>query len=92
MNRQLYLVAYDIGCNNRRKRALDAVRCWRAEGQKSVSECFMTVAERDHLCRRLDAIINSRADRLHVLRLDPRMKPRLLGTARRHDGRLFLIV
>lgn len=92
MSRHSYLVAYDVACPRRLGRTLRAVKAWRAAGQKSVAECFMSAAERDGLCRELSDLIEPAADRLHVIRLDPRMAPELFGVARHHGAQPFLVV
>jgi CRISPR-associated protein Cas2 len=92
MARHLHLVAYDVSCPGRLQRTLAAVKPWRASGQKSVAECFLSPAERDRLCGELAARIDEAEDRLHIVRLDPRMKARLFGVARQHDGRAFQVV
>jgi CRISPR-associated protein Cas2 len=81
MARSLYLVAYDISCPRRLRRTLKAVKAWRAAGQKSVAECFMSPAERNGLLAELESIIVRQEDRLHCLRLDPRMATHLFGIA-----------
>lgn len=92
MARRLYLVAYDVACPRRLCRTLKAVKAWRAAGQKSVAECLMHPAERDSLGRRLLTIIDPETDRLHILRLDPRMAPECFGIARHAGTRPFLVV
>ncbi|MFN3370894.1 MAG: hypothetical protein ACK4Z0_05135 [Sphingomonadaceae bacterium] len=91
MNRQLHLVAYDVACPARLRRALDAVKPWRASGQKSVAECFLSAGEREALCRTLEGLLEPAEDRLHVLRLDPRMPTELFGVARQHAGGAFIV-
>lgn len=92
MARHPYLVAYDVACPRRLARTLAAVKAWRASGQKSVAECFLSPAERDGLCRALSGIIESAEDRLHVIRLDPRMQPECFGVARHQGAGHFLVV
>lgn len=91
MKRSLYLVAYDVSAPSRLRRALSAVKPHRASGQKSVAECFLHGGERDRLCVRLANILDTRADRLLVLRLDPRMPTRLYGTAIQYRGTPFIV-
>lgn len=82
MQRQLYLVAYDIGDDDRLRQALRTVREFALGGQKSVFECYLAPNERAVLRRRLTALIDPQADRFLILRLDPRGKVRTLGIAR----------
>ena len=91
MARSTYLVGYDVSCPRRLRQTLHAVKQWRMAGQKSVAECFLSTAERDSLGQEIGAIIDQGADRLHMIRLDPRMRPELFGVAR--AGALpFLVV
>lgn len=91
MARSLYLVAYDISCPRRLRQALASVKAYRTSGQKSVAECFMSVAERDRLMARLNAIVEPAEDRLHCIRLDPRMPAHAFGIARPSRGGPFII-
>jgi len=91
MSRRVYLVAYDVACPRRLARTLAAVKPWRMAGQKSVAECFLSTAERDRLAARLAGLIQPAEDRLHILRLDPRMRPHLFGIARHFAGQPFIV-
>lgn len=79
MQRQLYLVAYDIASSSRLRRALRLVREHALGGQKSVHECFLNEAEQLELHRRLREIVDEESDRYLILRLDPRCRVRALG-------------
>jgi CRISPR-associated protein Cas2 len=63
-------------------RALHAVREHATGGQKSVHECYLNTAELRALRKSLRAIVDPGEDSLLFIRLDPRMKPRVLGIAR----------
>ncbi len=82
MSRTLFLVLYDISCPRRLVRALHAVREHATGGQKSVHECFLNPTELRALRKTLRAIVDPSEDSLLFIRLDPRMKPRVLGIAR----------
>jgi len=82
MQRQLYLVAYDICEPRRLARALQIVRAYATGGQKSVHECWLLPGELLTLKRDLEAAIDRHDDSVLFVRLDPRMKPRTLGIAR----------
>lgn len=69
-----------------------AVKPWRACGQRSVAECWLTPGQRDALLKRLAALLDPGGDRLDVFRLDPRQKPLLLGCARRPRQDHFLVL
>jgi CRISPR-associated protein Cas2 len=82
MQRTLYLVAYDIAHPRRLARALKTVRAYATGGQKSVHECWLLPGELAALRRELDAVIDHGDDSVLFVRLDPRLKPRILGIAR----------
>jgi CRISPR-associated protein Cas2 len=92
MARSTYLVAYDVSCPRRLGRTLRAVKAWRTAGQKSVAECLMHPSERNALARELLSIIDADTDRLHMLRLDPRLEPECFGVARPAGSQSFLVV
>ena len=79
--RDLVLVAYDIACDRRRARTLDAVRGFGIDAQLSVHECRFTAGERREIWRRLAALVD-KDDRLLLLILDPRARVETLGTPR----------
>ena len=79
MNRALYLVAYDVSCPVRLRRALEVVRDYSLGGQKSVFECYLLPAERAELIQRLQRVLDLRSDRCFLLRLDPRSHMRAMG-------------
>jgi CRISPR-associated protein Cas2 len=91
MARHLYLVAYDVSDPGRLRRTLKLVKAYRAAGQKSVAECLLSPGEYEGLSRDLSRTIDHGADRLHMFRLDPRMKPKLFGVASHHGDRPFII-
>jgi CRISPR-associated protein Cas2 len=82
MQRTLYLVAYDISHPRRLARALKIVRAYATGGQKSVHECWLEPGELTVLKYDLARVINPLDDSVLFVRLDPRMKPRTLGSAR----------
>lgn len=79
--RQLHLVAYDVSCPRRLRRMLGVCKDFATGGQKSVFECFLTVAERRELLARVEAELDHDEDRFFVLRLDPRSTVRTCGIA-----------
>jgi CRISPR-associated protein Cas2 len=91
-DRALHLIAYDVSHPKRLRRALRAVRGHATGGQKSAHECWLHGAERAALLRRLRQLLHPRADRLLAVRLDPRLPPRGLGTARAPDPPGFRII
>jgi CRISPR-associated protein Cas2 len=79
--RDLVLLAYDVVCDRRRARALDALRGFGVDGQLSVHECQFTPGERREMWQRLTAFLTD-DDRLLLLLLDPRARIETLGTPR----------
>lgn len=81
--RRLAIVAYDIGCNRRRRAVLAVCRRWRLGGQLSVHECRLTDAEATELYLQLANLIDPLSDRL-LLVWSPDDRPcRSLGRAAR---------
>lgn len=79
--RALHLLAYDVAHPKRLRRALHLARQHATGGQKSAHECWITGGERAALLRGLGQALHPRADRMMVVRLDPRLPPRGLGIA-----------
>lgn len=92
MRQATYLVAWDISAPARLRRVGDLVKAWKACGQKSVAECWLTVDQREALVRRLAKTIDCEADRLCAIRLDPRQEVLLFGVASRPRSGHFMIV
>jgi|SRR5690606_3798767 len=91
MNRSLYLVAYDV-CNPRRLyKVCRYLKRYKVGGQKSVFELWVTPAELRTIRADLDELMDAQEDRLHVLSLDPRMKPRCYGKASTFTAQYFCI-
>lgn len=81
--RDLYLAAYDVAAPRRLRAALDLVRGYATGGQYSVHECWLTPAERAQLIVDAESILDAHADRMMLLRLDPRGVVIALGVAQR---------
>ena len=77
--RRWWLLAYDIREPRRLQRVHRAVRAFGMGGQKSVHECWLSARERAELRRRLIDLLDRSRDRLLMIRLDPRARPRQLG-------------
>jgi CRISPR-associated protein Cas2 len=90
--RTLYLVAYDVSDPQRLHRVCRYLTGYKVGGQKSVFEIWATDAELREIHVRLRELMDANEDRLHILSLDPRMKPRCLGSARSFEQRFFSIV
>ncbi|MCA1926554.1 MAG: CRISPR-associated endonuclease Cas2 [Thiobacillus sp.] len=89
--RDLYLIAYDIAEPRRLARVTRYMKGWKAAGQKSFCECWLTPAERRNILAGLADLIDAEKDRIHILQLDPRMQPRLFGCATRAAQPVFTI-
>lgn len=89
--RSLYLVAYDIADPKRLGQVLRYMKGWKAGGQKSFCECWLTPAERHAVLDTLAKLIDAAADRVHLVLLDPRMKPRCFGQAQTVAEPVFTI-
>lgn len=92
MRQSTYLIAWDIGAPHRLRQIGEAVKAWKACGQKSVAECWMTEEQRRALMTRLDRLIDRETDRLFAIRLDPRCEVMLFGVATRPSATHFVIV
>lgn len=90
--RALYLVAYDV-CNPRRlQQVCRYLTSYKVDGQKSVFEIWVTPGELRRIHADLERLMEPAEDRLHILALDPRMKPRLFGRATHFTTPFFAIV
>ena len=87
-----YLIAWDVADQYRLQRVGKRVKGWKATGQKSVAECWLTPPQRDRLLGDVSAEMDAGADRLLALRLDPRCEILTFGQARRTTPGLFLVV
>jgi len=80
--RTLFLVCYDIADTRRLRRVHKFLLGYKAGGQKSFFECWLTAGElaavREGLRDRMDLT----EDRAHIFQLDPRQHTRQIGTAK----------
>lgn len=90
--RCLYLIAYDVCEPRRLRRVCRYLTGYKVGGQKSVFEIWVTAAELRQIRADLGQLMDAAADRLHVLALDPRMKPRCVGLASTFAQQHFCIV
>ena len=79
MNRNLYLIAYDIRNGRRLSSLRHFLKGYSTGGQKSVYECFLTDAEYRCILRAVRDLIEEKEDRVHIFKLDGRSKPHTLG-------------
>lgn len=92
MKRTIYLTAYDVFEKRRLQRTRKFLVGYKAAGQKSCFECWLTQGELHHVMNRLAQIMDTKIDRLHLFQLDPRMKVRCFGVAKSFDAHGFMIV
>ena len=90
--RKLYLVAYDVCEPHRLQRVCRYLTGFKVGGQKSVFEIWATEGELRQIRAELDVLMDAGEDRLHILALDPRMKPRCLGRGASFEKAFFCIV
>jgi CRISPR-associated protein Cas2 len=69
MNKPLYIVAYDIASNTRRRLVLKLLKQYSTGGQKSVFECFLSPAEKRGLALDLAQIIHLTQDRFTIIQV-----------------------
>ena len=82
MPRTLYLVAYDVcGDPRRLARVGRYFHSYRVAGQKSVPEIWVTPAELQRIRADMGRLLDTQADRLQLIALEPRMRRRCLGLA-----------
>jgi len=89
--RTLYLVAYDVCEPRRLQRVCRYLTGYKVGGQKSVYELWVTPAELAAIRAELENLMQLDEDRLHILALDPRMKPRCYGRAQSFNRTWFAI-
>lgn len=80
LHRHLYLAAYDIRSNRLRAAALRLLRAHATGGQKSVHEVWLTASEKRAVLNDMPHLLQEQ-DRFCLLRLDPRSRSHVLGTA-----------
>jgi CRISPR-associated protein Cas2 len=90
--RDLYLVAYDVCNPSRLHKVCRYLTGYKVGGQKSVFEIWATAGELRQIRADLDRLMEPAEDRLHILALDPRMKPRCMGRASSFAQQYFSVV
>ncbi|MBK7251270.1 MAG: CRISPR-associated endonuclease Cas2 [Gammaproteobacteria bacterium] len=88
--RALYLAAYDVVCDSRRRRVLQVVRQYASGGQKSAFECWLSATEVREMLLALDGELDEIEDRFGLLPLDPRRRVVAMGCARPPSNPDFL--
>lgn len=72
MSRNPIIIAYDISANPIRRRIYKILLEWRLDGQKSVHECVLSIAEAQELFIQLGQAIDPATDRLLLAWVAPR--------------------
>lgn len=91
-NRNRYLICYDIASPKRLHYVREAIKEFAVSGQKSFYECLMTTAEQKKMQQRLQKIINTNKDRIHIFQLDPRQIPKFFGKTSYNQTSSFIII
>ncbi len=91
MPRNLYLVAYDVCDPKRLSRVGRYFHSYRVAGQKSVPEIWVTPGELDTIESDMRHMLDTEADRLQIIALDPRMRRSCLGQARTFSSPFFCV-
>lgn len=81
MQRDLYIVAYDICTPKRLNRVRYFLKGFSTGGQKSVFECFLTQGELREVISGVSDIIDESVDRIHIFSLDGKSRSHILGAA-----------
>ena len=79
--RQLFLAAYDVRESKRLQKALHVLRDYTCGGQKSVFECYLTIAERKRLISRVLGVIDESEDFFLIVPLRQSAPVKTIGTA-----------
>ncbi|WP_310384021.1 CRISPR-associated endonuclease Cas2 [Roseateles sp.] len=81
MLRHLFLVGYDISSARRRRRVLRSLKGHAVGGQKSLYECWFTVAELQAAMAQMEHLMDPATDRAVFVQLDTRALVHGLGRA-----------
>lgn len=79
--RRLYLIAYDVCDQRRLAKVRELLKAYSTGGQKSVYECWLSPAELVEVTEALQGLIEMTEDRVHIVTLDGRSRPAVLGIA-----------
>ena len=91
MPRTLYLVAYDVCDPKRLARVGRYFHSYRVAGQKSVPEIWVTPGELGTIEADMQRLLDTSADRLQIIALDPRMRRSCLGQAHTFSAPFFCV-
>lgn len=91
MNKKLYLVAYDISCKRRLRKALNIMKDYSHTCQKSVFECWLSPKELLQLRTRMAEVLQPHDDSLLLTSLPLTRGFYYLGTAKAHNDLSIMI-
>ncbi|QCT93641.1 CRISPR-associated endonuclease Cas2 [Caminibacter mediatlanticus TB-2] len=66
----MYLIAYDIVDNKRRRKIQKLVYSYAFGGQKSALECLINKKEAIEIAKKLSKIIDLEKDRCHIIKVE----------------------
>lgn len=89
--KKLYLIAYDIPCKRRARKALNIMKDYSHNGQKSVFECWLSKKDLFLLRTRLAEILHPQEDHLLLTALPLTRDFHYLGRARPHHEPAIMI-
>jgi hypothetical protein len=91
MHNNPYLFSYDVSCLLRLAVVTKRVKAWKASGQRSVAECWLTVGQRGAMLSATIPVLDAVNDRWVIVQLDPRHKVIEYGVSQRRVHNIFLI-
>lgn len=91
MNKKLYLIAYDITCKRRLRKALNIMKDYSHSCQKSVFECWLNKKELLQLRTRMAEVLQPNDDSLLLTQLPLARDFYYLGTAQTHNDLAIMI-
>lgn len=89
MERQLFLIAYDVRHPKRLRRVHHVLKEFACGGQKSAFECYLTDAEHRELVGRVSECMDTDEDALLAIRLSSRDSVATLGIAAMPADQLY---
>ena len=75
---QLHAICYDISSNSERRRTDKLLKGYGFRRQKSVFECHLSVAQKQHMLRQLE-LLNLRTGHVCVYRLQAHSEAKVVG-------------
>ena len=66
----MYLIAYDVSDNKRRRKVQKLVYSYAFGGQKSAVECLISRSEAENIASKISRMINLSKDRCHIIKVE----------------------